>query len=85
MDYLPDGVVIADKNRINYINAEAWSILRCKSNDDVSNISNVFCLDTSDCSLVTPEQQLARYLQAVDDRFALVDKTKLLEHIYNTV
>ncbi len=44
MDYLPDGVVIADKHNINYINSEAWKILRCKTNDEeVEDISNVFC------------------------------------------
>ena len=43
MDYLPDGVVIADKHNINYINAEAWNILRCTTKDDAEEISDVFC------------------------------------------
>ena len=85
MDYLPDGVVIADKHNINYINSEAWKILRCTTNDEeVEDISNVFCQDSDDCSYNTPVYQLTRYLSATDERFALIEKSKFLEHIYNT-
>ena len=85
MDYLPNGVLIADQHNVNYINSEAWKILRCDANDDdVENISNLFFQDSKDCLNKTPVDQLTRYLHATDERLALIDRSKFLQHIYRT-
>jgi nitrogen-specific signal transduction histidine kinase len=55
LDSLPDAIIIANKKKISYLNQQAWKLLNCQSNgDDVIDINEVFCLDTVNCSILTP-------------------------------
>jgi PAS domain-containing protein len=54
LEELPDGVIIADKNNIRYINNRAWLLLNCRSSDIGKPIEEVMCVDPKLCSIQTP-------------------------------
>ena len=75
LDTLPDGIIIADSNQINYLNHEALKLLGCQAtSDECTNIEDIFCLDVKNCSILTPLEQLINFLTAVDHRIADVNK-----------
>lgn len=79
LDSLPDGIIIADSKQINYLNQEAWKLLGCQSTqDDCANIEDIVCLDTKNCSIMTPLEQLINFLTAVDRRIADIDRDSFL-------
>jgi len=54
LEELPDGIIIADKQNIRYLNAEAWKILNCRSIDKGKPIEEVMCVERKLCSIMTP-------------------------------
>lgn len=58
LDELPDAVVIANTENILYVNREAWSLLKCQSQQGnemtLNNLDGVFCHDVGTCAILTP-------------------------------
>ena len=82
LDSLPDGIIIADNKQINYLNQEAWKLLGCQSNqEECTNIEDIVCLDTKNCSMSTPLDQLINFLTAVDHRIADIDRDSFLSEM----
>ena len=54
LEELPDGIIIADKSNIRYLNAEAWKILNCRACDKGKPIEEVMCVERKLCSIMTP-------------------------------
>ena len=79
LDSLPDGIIIADNKQISYLNQEAWRLLGCQSTqDEYTNIEDVYCHDSKNCSILTPLDQLINFLCAVENHIANINKETFL-------
>ena len=79
LDQLPDGVIIANKDSLQYMNKEAWKLLKCVNRDEGDDnaarggLEGVICLDVGSCAILTPLEQLINFLTGVDKRLKLIN------------
>jgi len=87
LDELPDGIIIANKDALQYMNKEAWKLLKCVNREEGvehnRGLEDVICLDVGSCAILTPLEQLINFLTNVDKRLKLINKDVFLESMIN--
>jgi len=88
LDQLPDGIVIANKDSLQYMNKEAWKLLKCVNREDgvennMGDLDEVVCLDVGTCAILTPLEQLINLITNVDKRLKQINRDVFLESMIN--
>jgi len=87
LDFLPDAIVITDKDKPTYLNEEALKLLNCETDikevRKLDDLSTLKCVDRATGAKVSVNDQLVNLLTTVDSRIGSIEKGKVLEKIIN--